>query len=167
MKMAKSPSVRHSAIALSLVISAVCLYVSWLKGFQSLPVPIRFSLATDSRLFRLKGFSEGESWGRWSIAKQASVTFFRTLPETFIVRITARGFGQSTKTPTQFTCGSTRFNVQFDSELQSQTFQCACDKCTGLEWEVSAVNSPYEMGASDDARSLGVGISSIEFLGSE
>ena len=112
----------------------------------------------------LSGFSEAESWGRWTDGGKASIEFSHLLPLHFRLNAhVAHVFNNNSKTAVLVRVGAeersilvsapnTMISLEFQTNIQSKV----------IEIIPPQPQSPKQLGLSDDPRMLGLGFSRVE-----
>lgn len=113
----------------------------------------------------MTGFSEAESWGRWTIKKRSYIIFNKSLPIKFELTISGYAFGENIGKAVVIIVGRQKYSCIM------QGFPCKeykilienHDNSNLLELRTFAVKSPYDLydKQSNDKRTLGVAISQI------
>jgi hypothetical protein len=112
----------------------------------------------------LRGFSEAESWGRWTIVEKASIQFDATLPLSFrLDACVIQVFGNNGKTPTLVRVGKEERSVLVYAPNTCISLEFKTDGKTHIiEIIPPEPQSPRQLGLSDDERFLGLGFSHLE-----
>lgn len=115
-------------------------------------------------LTKVSGFSQVESWGRWTDAQlgPASLTFAKPLPDAFVLQIEGLAYGPNAGVPTTVVAGGVSRQIVFGST--QGTHEIAFNGVQGntIEFIPISPTSPSAQGVSGDQRLLGLGISNIK-----
>jgi peptidoglycan/LPS O-acetylase OafA/YrhL len=119
-----------------------------------------------SFLSGIKGMSHAEGWGRWSDANvfdRVQFDFVEGLPKSIVLEVGAHAFGPNSGAPVRFVIGGVEKEAVFH-ERQSVVY-LAYENSSGsntIQIIPPKPISPQELGASGDARKLGIGITYIK-----
>lgn len=109
------------------------------------------------------GLSPMEPWGRWSDGKQVVFHFKQPLPRHLSVLLKAHAFGPNAGLPFRLRAGDQEVEFRLGQLEQDIGLQIETDgRQRSLTIEVPRPTSPAELGLAPDARTLGIGIMSIE-----
>lgn len=112
------------------------------------------------------GFSDPETWGRWTDGDKAVLTFNNPLPENFeLVMVVHAAFGPSANRPLKVKAGNSEqsFTVSTPDQTISIPFRLE-GEAKSLEIKLPNANSPKSVGISEDTRKLGIGISKLSIV---
>ncbi len=112
----------------------------------------------------LTGFSTPESWGRWTVAREASIELNRCLPTGPLkISMLAHAYGPNIDEPVQIRVGTGSASASFGATASEVVVEmenrATCE--THVQIAVPHKASPFERGESTDTRELGVGLSSL------
>jgi len=130
-----------------------------------LPVVIDFS-RQESHGVRLRGFSHREDWGRWTIARTASIEFSQALPLSFRLRMKMKAFGPNIDQLVVVRCDKLSRSITAAAELTTVefVFSSLAPGQHSVTMEIPEPASPEQLGISKDPRLLGIGIQEAQLL---
>jgi len=111
------------------------------------------------------GLSSAEAWGTWSFGNNVTLKFLAPLPEKFTVHLIASAFGPNigedfvahvgySTVKFKLTAFPEERNLEFTNPQKSQI----------IKIDIPSPTSPKELGLSDDARNLGIGLTKLEII---
>ncbi|KTT17861.1 acyltransferase [Pseudomonas fulva] len=114
-------------------------------------------------LTKVSGFSQAESWGRWTDAHlgPVSLTFEQPLPRDFVLQISALAYGPNAGAPVTVSAGGVKRQVVFGADQSTREITFEGVQGNSIEILPPSPISPSALGASSDERLLGLGISRI------
>ena len=123
--------------------------------------PLVLDLAEPQLFVGLTGFSARETWGRWTLGKEASLVLGAPLPPRFTLTLEARAYGPNAGLPVEVQAGDARGTLVLGPtpETQSLSFEGATGR--RVVFRIPRPVSPRESGAGNDDRSLGIGVSRL------
>jgi len=134
-------------------------------------VEIDMRLPPPEFLTRLDGLSRIEGWGRWSDANLGGpirLDFAAYLPSSFVLEITASAYGPNSGLPVKILIGGIEKEVIFTEQPSTASVSYAnIGKATTIEILPPRPVSPRELGISEDARRLGLGLVRIALHAAE
>lgn len=115
-------------------------------------------------LLYIKGFFvPPESWGTWTIDRQAVLVFSKALPQEFVLKITARAFGPNIDRPIGVGIGELHQFITLRDHFQEVALDVKNpQRSNRLEINIPHLRSPKELGLGDDDRKLGIAISELK-----
>ena len=118
---------------------------------------------------KIEGLSSQEDWGRWSdanLSPSIKIHFANPLPQKFTLELKERGIFDNTNFPTRVLIGGVEHTFISKKSDQIEALSFSLSKPSNeIEIVPPRPKSAKELGLSDDARRLGVGIVSIKIVG--
>ena len=143
---------------LGIAISAID--ISPLQGTSVLGIPLSDLGGT------LEGFSDAESWGRWTDGEVARVHFPDPLQRRVSVLLWAMAFGPNVGQPVRFSISGSERTAELAAHMAPVRldFVDVPPGSSSLEILIPAPTSPQQLGLSADRRRLGVGLAALAVL---
>ncbi|MBI1272483.1 MAG: hypothetical protein GC131_00145 [Alphaproteobacteria bacterium] len=136
-------------------------------GPLQLPVMLDFRTVDNPALDFTNGFNPPETYGSWTNGQDAKMTLFGTLPQKFVLKITAYAFGPNVEQLVEITIGGTERKTSFSDQMQTMLlpFDFPHEGAAGqtIKIHIPQPTSPHDLDpSSGDLRKLGLHIQSIE-----
>lgn len=128
--------------------------------------PFHAALSQPGSGLRLEGFSEGESWGRWTDSDVASLVFQDPLPRDATLLLWAMAFGPNAQAPITIEAGGRRLATRIGPAMMPLRIDLVGlpDGTNRVTFFPPAPSAPAALGVGPDPRRLGVGIASVVAL---
>jgi phosphoglycerol transferase len=116
----------------------------------------------------MNGFSESETWGRWTVRRKSLIEFKHRLPSKFELVIRGYAFGENEGKPLLINIGKQSYSLTMhgspckEYKIHIENY----DHSDSIEICSSNVSSPYELynKQSTDKRKLGIAVTAILIL---
>ena len=108
----------------------------------------------------VSGLSGAERWGRWSDARNVTITFKEPLPRRFTLEVVGGAFGPNLGKPVRISIGTFTSDVTFRAEPYGpspDTHRIAVEAPAGAKAIDFAIPQPTSPGGGD-SRTLGIGL---------
>ena len=135
-------------------------------GESELKEPIIFSSDhLPTYLMDMVGFSQRESYGRWTDKKIAKILFSGFLPNSFVLSIEASAFGDNARLPAQISACNVKHELSINAGVGnpakfSLKFS-GVETCNMISIEVPKPTSPKSINSGEDIRPLGYNFVSL------
>lgn len=133
-----------------------------ISSLYPLVIDFRSDLWPDSVL-KVTGLSQAESWGTWTNSDTLTIKFAKPLPAAFELVMTAKAFGPNVNQVFEVLVDGQAYPVKLTESNATYTLRINnAANADALVIKVPFPTSPSQLGLSQDGRTLGLGLDTLE-----